>query len=90
MILLNSRSIRNKLREFRCLVATETIDIIAVTELWIHTYENQFEFDFEAEFELPGYTMFKKDRIDRQGGGVLLYTKSHLHATCHTINSAHE
>jgi hypothetical protein len=86
MILLNARSIRNKLPEFRCLVATETVDIIAVTESWIHTGGN----DFEAEFELPGYTMFKKDRIGRQGGGVLLYARSHLQATCHTINSAHE
>jgi hypothetical protein len=86
MILLNTISIRNKLPEFRGLVATETVDIIAVTESWIRTDRN----DFEAEFELPGYTMFEKDRIGRQGGGVLLYIRSHLQATCHTINSDYE
>ncbi len=86
MVLLNARSIRNKMPEFRSLVATESADIIAVTESWIQTDGR----DFEAEFELPGYTMFKKDRIGRQGGGVLLYVRSHLNSTVQIIDSPHE
>ena len=74
MILLNARSIRNKMAEFRCLVETESADIIAITESWVQTERR----DFAGEFELPGYAMFKKDRLGRQGGGVLLYVKDPL------------
>jgi len=60
--------------DFRCLVATEEADIIAVTESWIQTEVR----DFEAEFAIPGYAVIKKDRLGRQGGGVLLYVKDTL------------
>jgi hypothetical protein len=58
MILLNAKSIRNKLSEFRGLVASETTDIIAVRN------------NVEAEFKLHGYTMFTKNRFGRQVGRV--------------------
>lgn len=68
------------------MVASEAVDIIAVTESWIDTDGR----DFEGEFELPGYTMFKKDRTGRQGGGVLIYIKNHLQSTHRPIDSPHE
>ena len=33
----------------------------------------------DAELGLEGYVMFRKDRIGRRGGGVLLYTKRYQH-----------
>lgn len=74
MILFNARSIRNKMLEFRALVATEEVEIIAVTESWIDVSSR----DYEGEYDLPGYTMYRKDRVGRMGGGVLLYVRSHL------------
>ena len=55
--------------EFRALVAASSFDLIAVTETWLCTGSR----DFVGEFHLPGYTMFLKDRVNRVGGGVLLY-----------------
>ena len=34
----------------------------------------------DAEFGLEGYVMFRKDRIGRRGGGVLLYIKETIPA----------
>ena len=73
MVVLNARSLRNKIPEFRALVASSAFDIIAVTETWVSARR-----DFDGEFHLPGYTMFKRDRVDRAGGGVMVYARHHL------------
>lgn len=73
MVVLNARSLRNKIPEFRALVASSALDIIAITETWISDSR-----DFDGEFHLPGYTMFKRDRIGRAGGGVMVYARHHL------------
>ncbi len=86
MILINARSIRNKQLEFRCLVADEKPDIIGITESWVQTEVR----DFEGEFELTGYSLYKKDRPTRMGGGLLLYVRSHLRSTQRIIDSHHE
>ena len=54
--------------EFRALIALEKPEIVGITETWIHTDTR----DFEGEFNLAGYSMFKKDRVNKEGGGVLL------------------
>ena len=33
-----------------------------------------------AEFGLTGYVMFRRDRIGRRGGGVILYIKESIQA----------
>lgn len=86
MMVFNARSIRNKMAEFRSMVATEKLDIIGITESWIRTDTR----DFEAEFELLGFKMFRKDRVRREGGGVLLYVKDHLNPIECKIESGHE
>ena len=65
---------RNEIDLFRALLATEKPEIVGITENWIHTNTR----DFEGEFEIPGYKTFKKDRLDREGGGVMLYVRGHL------------
>ena len=32
----------------------------------------------DAEFRLTGYVMFRRDRIGRRGGGVILYIKEYI------------
>ena len=85
-VLFNARSIRNKFPEFQALVATEVPHLVAITESWIRTSDR----DFEAEFEIPGYQLFHKDRQCRQGGGVMLYVKDNIKATICSIPSDHE
>ena len=54
-------------------------DIIGITESWAHSEV------FDGELSLSGYDLFRKDRmLNRRGGGVLLYVRSHLCATQYT------
>ena len=51
----------------------EDIDphIIGITESWANIDIT------DAELGLTGYVMFRKDRIGRRGGGVILYVKEY-------------
>ena len=71
---------------FRALMAVEKPDIVGITESWISTDTT----DFEGEYEIPGYKIFKKDRIGRKGGGVLLYVKDSLNPVDCDLVSEHE
>ena len=48
--------------------------IIGITESWAN---NDIT---DAELGLEGYAMFRKDRMGRRGGGVLLYIKDTIPA----------
>ena len=67
-------------------MVTEKPDIVGITESWISTDTT----DFEGEYELSGYKMFKKDRIGRKGGGVLLYVKEGLNPVDCELVTEHE
>ena len=63
---LNARSIINK--------KDELINIIGITGSWANNHIT------DAELGLAGYVMFRKERIGRRGGGVLLYIKDTIPA----------
>ena len=52
----------------------EDIDprIIGITESWANIAD--------AKLGLTGYVMFRRDRIGRRGGGVILYVKDFIYA----------
>ena len=54
----------------------EDIDphIIGITESWANTDIT------DAKLGLTGYVMFRRDRIGRRGGGVILYVKESIQA----------
>ena len=56
MLVFNAQSIRNKMDLFRALLEIEKPEIVGITEIWIHTKTR----DFEGEFEILGYKMFKR------------------------------
>ena len=56
------------------MVQTETIDVIAVTETFIDTINN----DLASEYNIDGFKFFNKDRVNRRGGGVALYIATWL------------
>lgn len=73
-VLLNSRSLCNKLHEFQGLVYGHNLDVVAVTETWLHDgyLDNEI---LSADF----YTIFRKDReSSKRGGGVLLAVKADI------------
>ena len=68
-VCLNDRSIINKKDELNIMVDYIKPHIIGITESWSN---NDIT---DAELGLEGYAMFRKDRMGRRGGGVLLYIK---------------
>lgn len=68
----NANSLVGKIDEFRYRV--QECDIIGVTETWAGQHIT------DAELAVPGFNMFRGDRRDRQGGGVLLYVRTSMQA----------
>ena len=73
-VCLNARSIVNKRNELNIMVEYIDPHIIGITESWANTDMT------DAELGLPGYVMFRTDRIGRRGGGVILYVKESIQA----------
>ena len=71
---LNARSIVNKKNELNIMVEDIDPHIIGITESWANTDIT------DAELGLTGYVMFRRDRIGRRGGGVILYVKESIQA----------
>lgn len=63
---INCRSIVNKRAEIANLIDSTHVDVIVGTESWL-TPEIQ-----DSEVCPPGYNMFRKDRAQGRGGGVLI------------------
>ena len=73
-VCLNARSIINKKTELNIMVDDIKPHIIAIPESWANSDIT------DAELGLEGYVMFRKDRMGRRGGGVLLYIKETIPA----------
>ena len=71
---VNTRSLRNKFSDLEEIAISENYDIIGITESWLNTDVR----DYLAEYKIPGYTMFDKCRVTKNGGGILLYIKTSL------------
>ena len=67
----NARSLLPKLDELRMLAVDSNPDIICIVETWLsQDITNE-------EVSIPGYLLHRKDR-NRNGGGVLMYTRDSL------------
>ena len=73
-VCFNARSIVNKKNELNNMVEDIDPHIIGITESWANIDIT------DAELGLTGYVMFRKDRIGRRGGGVILYVKESTQA----------
>ena len=71
---LNARSIVNNKNELNIMVEDIDPHITGITESWANTDIT------DAELGLSGYVMFRRDRIGRRGGGIILYVKESIHA----------
>ena len=73
-VCLNARSIVNKRNELNIMVEDIDPHIIGITESWATPDIS------DAELGMTGYVMFRKDRLGRGGGGVILYIKESIQA----------
>ena len=70
----NARSTVNKKNELNIMVEDTDPHIIGITESWAITDIT------DAELGLTGYVMFRRDRVGRRGGGVILNVKESVQA----------
>ena len=56
-------------------VHDENSDIIFITESWTAEHIG------EAEINIPGYDLIRKDRMNKREGGCLIYAKEELKVT---------
>ena len=49
-------------------------DIVIITESWLKSYHS------DGLISIDGYSSFRKDRVKKRGGGVLIYVKSNITA----------
>ena len=68
----NARSVINKTDELELYVVEENPDLICITESWANANIG------DGEINMNGYTVFRRDRKNRIGGGVLLYVKNNI------------
>ena len=73
-VCLNARSIVNKRNELNIMVEDIDPHIIGITESWATPDIS------DAELGMTGYVIFRKDRLGRRGGGVILYIKESIQA----------
>ena len=83
-VCLNARSIVNKRNELNIMIEDTDPHIIGITESW-DTPDIS-----DAELGMTGYVMFRKDRIGRRGGGVILYIKESIQAYVITLEKEAE
>ena len=70
----NARSLPSKTGELEALVHEESYDVIGIAETWLQS-------SHDWAINIPGYALFRKDRVKRKGGGVCLYVRSDLKAS---------
>jgi len=73
----NMRSVmnNNKMEELQMMLEAHDIHIIGITESWSHDGID------DAELNINGYTLFRRDRRGgKRGGGVLLYVRDYIAA----------
>ena len=72
ILTLNCQSLVNKRADFSELVDRSNPDIIIGTESWLRPDH------FTAEFFPPSYTVDRKNRLDKRGGGVFIAIRNTL------------
>ena len=69
---LNVRSIIHKIDSIRLMLKDKPFDVFSVSETWLNS-------DIpDSELAIEGYSFTRQDRIDRKGGGCMVYVRENL------------
>nr|VZH99524.1 unnamed protein product [Spirometra erinaceieuropaei] len=71
----NAQSVLSKLDEHRIHTYDLHPDVISITETWLSEQVD------DRELMLPGFQLFRRDRENRRGGGIITFVKNGLHAS---------
>ena len=69
---INVCSLYPKIDEIRLIIFTLNLDALCISETWLNDQIGNHEISIE------GYDLFRKDRINKRGGGVCIFVKSSL------------
>lgn len=72
---VNVQSLFCHIDEFRTIFQQNICDIILISESWLKPNVT------DTAVELPGYTLYRNDRLYKGGGGVAAFINSNLNAT---------
>ena len=75
--LLNATSIAKPhgVEHLQADVIANDVQVVILTETWLKSKHP------DEAYSLPGYFLFRRDRVKRKGGGVAIYVRNDLHAT---------
>ena len=62
----NAHSVYNRRPGTEALLHTQRLDVLCITESWL---------SLEDIWEVPGFISYRADRLDGQGGGVLILVR---------------
>ena len=69
---MNVRSLMPKLPELHLWMSSHNPSVLGLTETWLHPGVDS------SELHMPGYTLFRSDRIGSPHGGAALYIANDL------------
>ena len=69
---LNVRSIIHKMDSIRLMLKNKPFDIFSVSETWLNSDI------LDSELAIDGYSFIRQDRLDRKGGGCMVYVRENL------------
>jgi hypothetical protein len=69
---LNVRSLVPKIDEVRDLIEKLKADVLCITETWLH------DKILDVDVSIDGFSLLRKDRIDKHGGGVAIYIRENI------------
>ena len=72
---MNARSINNKRNDLNLLIEEENPGILLICETWL---------DKTVDFSLEDFKVYRKDRLERGGGGVLVGVRNEI--ACDEVN----
>ena len=73
----NARSLKQKKEELKKML--QNVDVFVCVETWLHDAANWIDNDDNnMTFDVSGFKTFRKDRLNRQGGGILILIRSHF------------
>ena len=71
----NLRSIRNKVDELQYVAECNNVDAICISESWLSPQIS------DSVVAIPGYNLFRNDRMSTPGGGVCIYLRETIPCT---------
>jgi hypothetical protein len=64
---INARSLYPKIDEISWIVQNSGVDVVCISETWLN------DSVLDSDIGIEGYTLFRKDRLSKKGGGVAIY-----------------